>query len=409
MRISDNDANFTLVTFLFSATLCFLVVINIFPEGITMKRILIFLLIWFGLEGYVFSFNPDGVWYGKLWIGDFELDVVDIFHLENDRLYIMGTLGCSNTDDGSTLLYQVGEKTFRVESMYCHTEDILGWCQEFFDWCQFDIFGYYQYFELTFHDNNRAFVDALFVSEDNEKFEAQLEINKLPATSLSSGNKIIISGLEESIKAFFIDVPDGTIQLKVKTWGGWGDPDLLVAHVHPMALFISDEDFTNEEIVIPHPVPGRWYFIIFGFEDYANVNLKVSLTRRDNSLQPPQANVQINFSDRPQVLSYFQRLRLRLSFNPGSYMGYRADWWLLLQGPEGFYYFDLNTWTFRPGIHVTYQGELFSFPFLDFFNKALIDYPLGEYTIYFGVDLRPNGIIDLDQVFYDAINFSLVP
>ena len=361
-----------------------------------MKKVLIFFFfVWFLLEGIGFSFNLDGVWYG-IWEGDdLELEVIDILHLENDKLYIAGTGECNNTEDGSIVLHQVGENTFRAESFYCSVEGFR---------------GFYRYMEISFHNDHSAHVKAEILFE-NKTYEFQINIEKLRATPLSPGEEITVSGAEDSLKVFFIDIPDGTTKLEVKTWGGWGDCDLYVGHVHPMVLSDSEEDYTDEKIIISHPVSGRWYIIIYGFEDYDNVKLKATLTKGNNSQvsQSPQADIKINFSDEHQFLSHFQPLRIQLSFNPGSYTGYQADWWLLLQGPEGFYYFDLDSWTFLPGIQVTYQGELFSFPLIEFFNKTFINWPKGQYTIYFGVDLRMNGTIDLDQAFYDVVDFSLIP
>lgn len=236
-----------------------------------MKKFLVFLFVWFLLEGVGFSFNPNGVWYEELWGDDFEVEAVDVFYLEGEKLYIIGSHKC-NTVDHSNVLNQVGEKIFRAESLQCSIRDIS---------------VFYQYFEITFHNDHSASLEAKAVFKGHT-LEIHGTAQKFPPTPLSSGEEITISGEKDNIKVFSIDVPEGTSRLEVKTWGGWGDCDLYVGRMHPTVFLESDDEYTEEEIIVSCPVPGRWYIGLEGIEAYENVKLKAILFSGYNYQCPPQ-------------------------------------------------------------------------------------------------------------------------
>ena len=74
--------------------------------------------------------------------------------------------------------------------------------------------------------------------------------------------------------------------------------------------------------------------------------------------------------------------------------------------PNDWYYFDLNL-GWLPGFTVTYQGPLFDLPTYEALNTSGL--PLGSYTVYFGVDMAMNGLLDMDQAYYDSVDVIIDP
>lgn len=72
-----------------------------------------------------------------------------------------------------------------------------------------------------------------------------------------------------------------------------------------------------------------------------------------------------------------------------------SDWWIVLLHDDLAFSFDLTTGQFEPGLIPTYQG-----PLIDVLEpvQLLDDYlpPSNDFTIVFGVDADPNGLVDLD-------------
>lgn len=97
---------------------------------------------------------------------------------------------------------------------------------------------------------------------------------------------------------------------------------------------------------------------------------------------------------------------IKVSLAPGNDEGTNADWWLVASTPFGLFSYVLMpqgfTWT--PGVMPTVQFALFSLPSYEALNIPL---PVGAYEIYFGVDLVPNGSLDLSTLHYDSVKINV--
>jgi len=108
----------------------------------------------------------------------------------------------------------------------------------------------------------------------------------LPAVSsaqveLFNGFPETVSGNQDEILTFYLDVPAGITSLEFITTGGSGDADIYVnfgepflTSADPTAECISVSDGDSEEYcVIEDPTPGLWYVEVYGFTAFADVGL----------------------------------------------------------------------------------------------------------------------------------------
>jgi len=98
---------------------------------------------------------------------------------------------------------------------------------------------------------------------------------KWSCTTLANNETITgLSGQEDGAQCFQIDLPAGASDLTVKTWGGTGDSDLVVAYHRPDFCYtVSESSGNKEQIDINNPQSGRWYIGIYGFESFSGLNL----------------------------------------------------------------------------------------------------------------------------------------
>ena len=91
-----------------------------------------------------------------------------------------------------------------------------------------------------------------------------------------------------------------------------------------------------------------------------------------------------------------------------------SDWWVAanVSGTstiDGWYYFNLSAFEFvfagasHTDLLVTHQGALFNLPTFGILNMPVSVLPPGTYTFYFAVDTNRNGLLDLDQSFFDFV------
>ncbi|MEW6606757.1 MAG: right-handed parallel beta-helix repeat-containing protein [bacterium] len=116
-------------------------------------------------------------------------------------------------------------------------------------------------------------------------------------------------------------------------------------------------------------------------------------------IQLPVPDVKANGSD--GTITTSGPVSITIELNSGGYAGQNADWWHVAETPFGWYRYQVSGNTWVPGLTVSYQGPLFDLtPPFNTLNTSL---PSGTYTIYFGVDMNMNGVIDFDSLYYDRV------
>jgi|Deesub1362A_J573_1020465.scaffolds.fasta_scaffold00134_2 hypothetical protein len=135
-------------------------------------------------------------------------------------------------------------------------------------------------------------------------------------------------------------------------------------------------------------------------------------------------DIKANGSDGPVNLQHGEVLSVTVSLAPGDMAGQGADWWVIARDPSFRYYFydsDTGGWVlkcFSCMPIVSYQGGLIEMGPYEVLNTTAgpqmlgvntADLPTGTYTFYFGVDLDMDGRIDMNQMYYDSVEVSVVP
>jgi hypothetical protein len=124
---------------------------------------------------------------------------------------------------------------------------------------------------------------TVYVSGQEYSANATLSHHKQPCQTLSNGTVLSnLSGGEDSIQGFEIDVPSGATNLNVQTWGGSGDCDLYLTFSRPdFDTYWSEGGSNWEEIFVPSPDSGKWYIVLYGCDSYFGVNIAVAYDAGD--------------------------------------------------------------------------------------------------------------------------------
>lgn len=120
-----------------------------------------------------------------------------------------------------------------------------------------------------------------------------------------------------------------------------------------------------------------------------------------NGLVAAEVDVKANGSDGPLTISPGGRLTVTVAVDPGPHARVRADWWLLADTPMGWFHYEFQSGSWRPGSRLTYQGPLFLLPETEVLDA--VGLPRGVYTVHGGVDRVPNGSIDMEAMDHDSV------
>jgi hypothetical protein len=129
----------------------------------------------------------------------------------------------------------------------------------------------------------------------------------------------------------------------------------------------------------------------------------------DNVSNYPVPDIKANGSDGPVTLSQDDTLSITGQLNAGSMAGQNADWWVVAKtpfpSPNDWYHRDpASGW--MSGITTTHQRPLFDMNPYEFLCVSGL--PIGTYTFYFGVDMRMNGSLDFNELYYDSVVVNIV-
>jgi hypothetical protein len=95
-----------------------------------------------------------------------------------------------------------------------------------------------------------------------------------------------------------------------------------------------------------------------------------------------------------------------------SYAGQMADWWALAHDiTRDVWYeyvapFTTTSWQLWNG-GPSAQGPLFVLPAYEVLH--LTGLAAGQYDLYFGIDLTPNGLLDFGALYYDSVTVNVTP
>jgi hypothetical protein len=136
-----------------------------------------------------------------------------------------------------------------------------------------------------------------------------------------------------------------------------------------------------------------------------NAVWKYNITVNDDF---PTPDIKANGSDGPVTVSFGDPFTLTVQLDAGSMSGQNADWWggvnIASAPPADWYHYDLAS-GWMSGKTTTYQGPLFN---LSPYNiPGMSGLPVGTYIFYFAVDMVMNGLLDIDQIYFDSVQVNI--
>jgi len=123
----------------------------------------------------------------------------------------------------------------------------------------------------------------------------------------------------------------------------------------------------------------------------------------------PRPDIQANASDSAIRVAMNSAVDISLGLRSGSFTNSQADWWLVLVSPSGMlqnyrYPVQWDAADSLANLTPAYQGTLFEFS--PVVLTHFVPTELGLYQLFFGVDLTPNGLLDMDRLFFDSVSIT---
>lgn len=124
-------------------------------------------------------------------------------------------------------------------------------------------------------------------------------------------------------------------------------------------------------------------------------------------LQAFTTSLRANYSSFPVYLTPRDTITVTVSLKDVGGPKGSADWWVAVQTPGGWYYYNhrrgawLAAGSSVRGLKPAYQGALVNLSPVIVLSASGI--ALGAYTLYFGVDMSANGIIDFGSLTYSSV------
>lgn len=119
---------------------------------------------------------------------------------------------------------------------------------------------------------------------------------------------------------------------------------------------------------------------------------------------PPSPVISANGSTGTLTVDRNTPVSVTVQIDEGTMSGRSADWWVVRASPSGYSSYVAGTgWV--EGIALTYQGPMFGIPNPIELQKTNLE--PADYTYYFGVDLTPNGIVDLASLYYSFVGIRV--
>ena len=116
-------------------------------------------------------------------------------------------------------------------------------------------------------------------------------------------------------------------------------------------------------------------------------------------------DIKANESDGPINIMSTESLSVTIELSPGGYAGDNADWWLVAATPFGLFHYQPVDGSWAPDLTYSHQGSLFNLGEFEALNISGL--PTGSYTLYFGVDMNMNGLLDMEQAYYDSVTVNI--
>ena len=150
---------------------------------------------------------------------------------------------------------------------------------------------------------------------------------------------------------------------------------------------------------------GKGRAITYTYDKAGNI-----IEKKVTATADPILDIKANGSD--GSVTSTGNISVTVALDPGSHSGENVDWWVAVDTPFGWFYFDVGimNWAFAGSSHTalspTHQGSLFDLSTFEVLNRSI---PVGTYTFYFAVDTNMNGVLDFGELFFDSVVVNITP
>ncbi len=123
----------------------------------------------------------------------------------------------------------------------------------------------------------------------------------------------------------------------------------------------------------------------------------------------PMPQIQANGSDGPITITPTDALSIKVQLTNAHPQN--VDWWMVAKSPSGdwHYYVHPHQWIVAgpslANVSFAHQGPVFNLN--PFQVLSATNLQPGTHRFYFGVDLNMNGLLDMDQVYYDSVEVNV--
>ena len=121
----------------------------------------------------------------------------------------------------------------------------------------------------------------------------------------------------------------------------------------------------------------------------------------------PNPNVGANSADFSITSNPDKTISIGISMEAGDQSDVNADWWLAIGTSAGWFYYDYDTgkWLYsgmeQTTIQPSYQGALVDFDTIEI--DSVTGLPIGQYILYFAVDMEMDGDRAGDEIYEDTV------
>ena len=193
--------------------------------------------------------------------------------------------------------------------------------------------------------------------------------------------------------------PDGKWIVYSTDYGSLPVPNIFVIPAAGGTPIRITNNNTNEDGAPSWSFDGKW----IAFETHSGQDENTPASIWKIAVSTPEPAIAANNTTISLTVDAGQPVTLTLNLEAGFISQQPADWWVIHVAPNSdIESFDLGTMGFKPGISSILQGNPVS-SFSSFSLTVLSGLSSGDHSFYFGIDLIPNGQLDLANLFYSGV------
>lgn len=133
--------------------------------------------------------------------------------------------------------------------------------------------------------------------------------------------------------------------------------------------------------------------------------LSVMLKGSATEIVFPAPKIKVNGLEEIVNIKRGENVTITIELDPGSYQGVNADWWILMQYHNRWYYYNLSTRKWTRGYSFSYQGPLAAVTDVEVLDSSRLS--SGSYAFYFMFDTNMNGSRDSHLLYFDTVVMNI--